>query len=503
MEKIFARWSFEPSLESAQQHRQLLAVQLSAQALPLDTIENFQLAVSELIVNLCRYPLIKAKNASVQLLRTDDYVSLELYDNGASFRDFSQYINSDQPIGAAESGMGLKLIDSLFDDLFYVPGCYRDDGLNLMAFKYYFSKAVQKKSNSILLVDDDKVYQAVLTAYLEKDYQVYQADSVSRGYELLLRQQPDLVICDINMPGGGGGYLFDLLQHVPAVACTSFIYLSGCTDRQLISEALSRPIDAFVEKPVQRQQLLQLIEKTLERQRYLSQQMHRELFQRATLGLQPQLPRKIAAFDCALRHCIPQEGGGDFVLLHQSQLLMADLMGHGLQAKTYVYALAGYLRGLCSVLSQEQLAPCKLLNVLSNGFADDPVLRETLATIAVINFNHRELSIASAGHPQPLLISANTITSVAVQGPLLGLSQAGYREQRIQLAPNQRLLLYSDGFLDAGEEPNQEMLDNLKYSAQLPLQQAADFLMQLVYERELQSDDCTLVLLQLDPNYKG
>jgi len=47
------------------------------------------------------------------------------------------------------------------------------------------------------------------------------------------------------------------------------------------------------------------------------------------------------------------------------------------------------------------------------------------------------------------------------------------------------------------------MLDNLKYSAQLPLQQAADFLMQLVYERELQSDDCTLVLLQLDPNYKG
>ncbi|EPJ53606.1 MAG: hypothetical protein OFPI_10170 [Osedax symbiont Rs2] len=500
MEKVFARWSFEPTLESAQQYRQLLAIKLTEQALSQDIIENFQLAVSELIVNLCRYPLIKAKSASVQLLRTDDYVSLELYDNGASFRNFSQYINSDQPIGAAENGMGLKLIDSLFDDLFYVPGCYRDDGLNVMAFKYYLSGRAKNKSKSILLVDDDQVYQAVLTAYLEKDYRLYQADSVSRGYELLLRAQPDLVICDINMPGGGGGYLFDLLQHVPAVACTAFIYLSGCTDKKLISEALSRPIDAFVEKPVQRQQLLQLIEKTLERQRYLSQQMHRELFQRATLGLQPHLPRKIGAFKCALRHCIPQEGGGDFVLLHQSQLLMADLMGHGLQAKTYVYALAGYLRGLCSVLSQEQLTPCKLLNVLSNGFADDPVLRETLATIAVVNFDNKQLSIASAGHPKPLLISSHAIASVAVQGPLLGLSQAGYREQQVQLEPEQRLLLYSDGFLDAGEELDQQMLNKLKYSAQLPLQQAADFLMQLVYERDLQLDDCTLVLLQLDPN---
>ncbi|MCJ8298474.1 MAG: serine/threonine-protein phosphatase, partial [Pseudomonadales bacterium] len=274
-------------------------------------------------------------------------------------------------------------------------------------------------------------------------------------------------------------------------------------DKQLISEALSRPIDAFVEKPVQRQQLIQLIEKTIERQSYLSQQMHKELFARATLGLQPQLPRKIGAFDCALRHCIPQEGGGDFVLLHQSQLLMADLMGHGLQAKTYVYALAGYLRGLCSLLSQQQLAPCKLLDLLSNGFADDPVLCETLATIAVINFCDTELNIASAGHPEPLLISLEAIQSVAVQGPLLGLSQAGYREQRVLLAPGQRLLLYSDGFLDAGEEMSSEMLNKLQYSAQLPLQQAADYLMQSVYDRELLRDDCTLVLLQLDPNFPG
>jgi len=496
MEKIIASWQFEPSLQNATLYRKALSEKLLALSLDTKLIDQFALTISELIVNLSRYPLSKASEAKLQLVQTSTSVGIELYDNGASFSDFNQHIAADDPLEAAENGMGLKLIQQFFDDVFYVPACYREDYLNLMVVKHHTLQCDEQQQKSILIIDDDPVYLSVISAYLQDEFQVDCAENISEAFERVLRFKPDLVICDINMPGGSGTELFDRIQHIPSVNSVAFIYLTGSTDREVLKSALARPIDNLIAKPVAREQLIQQIRQSLLRREYLKQQIEKEFLQRATLGLQPKLPREIANYKCALRHCVPSAGGGDFVLLHASQLLMADLMGHGLQAKHFVYALAGYLRGLCSALASKEMPAAALLNCLARSFNADPVLRETLATIAVLNFKDDFITIANAGHPAPFIISEQSVSKVECAQALLGISSLEYDETLIVLEQGQRLMLFSDGFLDAAQAPTEELLTQLSASAALPIQQAADYLYQTVLDRPYLSDDCTFILLQ-------
>ncbi|WP_295621113.1 response regulator, partial [Chamaesiphon sp. GL140_3_metabinner_50] len=57
----------------------------------------------------------------------------------------------------------------------------------------------------ILLVDDDKTLQTVLTRYLEKrGYSVRVVTSGVQGLKLFAQDPPDLVVSDIMMPGMDG-----------------------------------------------------------------------------------------------------------------------------------------------------------------------------------------------------------------------------------------------------------------------------------------------------------
>ena len=58
----------------------------------------------------------------------------------------------------------------------------------------------------ILLVDDHEVVRAGFKSLLMLNgySNVIEADSAELGYKIYLEQNPDVVICDINMPGMGG-----------------------------------------------------------------------------------------------------------------------------------------------------------------------------------------------------------------------------------------------------------------------------------------------------------
>ncbi|MBN3560847.1 SpoIIE family protein phosphatase [Aliamphritea spongicola] len=504
--QVLAEWEFQPDLSAARELRNKLAALL--EALPPEqsvaNVQGFLLACSELVVNLTRYPQPRPTAATLRFCQDEFYDQLELLDDGGSFINFSQQLQDTSPLQAAENGMGLKLLAASFDDLSYVPACYRDDARNLMLVK-------QQRCHprpTLLVVDDDPVYRAVVSAYLQSDYRVLEAADVAMGYEQVLQHRPELVICDISMPEADGPVLFDRMRHIPEVSGTAFIYLSGCQDDDVISRALQRPIDDFLAKPVARDKLLVSVQRTLLRRRHLTEQLQAELDQKITLGLQPSLPREIGEYQVALRSRVPEAGGGDMVLLRDQLVIFADMMGHGVTAKGYVYALAGYLRGLCAAVgsgAQSRLAPAQLLTLVSQGFSDDPVLAETLATLMAVQLNPEgEILIANAGQPRPVLCRANTESDDAVRqldidGPLPGLSlqqgaETAYPEYCLQLGDGERLLIYSDGVLDAAETPSETFISRIHDSMGMPLPQAADYLMQQL-PADPQADDITLILL--------
>ncbi len=463
-------------------------------------ISAFQLACAELIVNLSRYPDPPPTKVELLLSRDEQHWWLELKDNGPSFNNFSQLINDPDPLAAAESGMGLKLLAQMFADIRYIPACFREDAQNVMVLRQPLSDQ-QPTRKTLLVVDDDPSYRAIVTAYLSDRYQVVEAQSVSEAFAQVLTYQPELVICDVQMPDEDGPVLFDKLSHIPDAAHTAFIYLSGSQDSETLSRALSRPIDDFLAKPVTREQLVQTIERVLQRRNYLNQQIRRELEERVTLGLQPSLPEQIPGYRVALRSFNPEPGGGDLVQLQQvgeqSMILMADLMGHGLSAKGYSYALAGYLRGLGAAAFNEQLDLEALFGLLSQSFQSDAVLQETLATLIAVQLDASgQLQWVNAGQPFPLHISQAGVVPIEVEGALPGLGVGNYTSLTMQLKRGERLLIYSDGFLDAGLPVTEALRQAVLASSALPLAAAADQLLALGLSGPASADDTTLILIE-------
>jgi len=510
MQETLAQWSFTPDLATARSLRQALAKVLVDEKVPCSG--DFLLACAELIVNLHRYPKPKPENAELRFTRQDYHWQLELLDDGPSFNNFSQQLACNAPLIAAEGGMGLKLLAANFDEFFYIPACYRQDARNLMLLRKRIDE-IERPPKTILLVDDDEVFRKVVSVYLKAHYRVIEAADVATAFELMLVHKPNLVICDLSIPGANGTVLYEMIRPIPEIATTAFIYLSGCADQTLIEKALRRPIDDFLVKPVSKAQLLASISRTLMRRQYLADQLQLELEQKITLGLHPSLPKVVGQYQCALRTSLPESGGGDLVLMKNSQLIFADLMGHGIAAKGFVYALAGYIRGLCVAGLEMDSSCAQLLKMISKGFSQDQVLADTLATVMTVGLSDNAMvTIANAGHPQPILCRAKNqqgmqrVEQVSIDGPLLGLELDDYTQIKLQLCAGDRLLLFSDGYLDASQPLSASFEQQIIMSSEMPLEHAADYLIQCNPAGHTEEnvkgieDDATLIVLQWGHN---
>jgi len=82
---------------------------------------------------------------------------------------------------------------------------------------------------SILLVDDDHAVTDYLQLKLGKAYDVLVTNEPRAVLALARKEQPDLILCDIDMPDMGGGDVCRALsddeqtQHIPILYLTSMV----------------------------------------------------------------------------------------------------------------------------------------------------------------------------------------------------------------------------------------------------------------------------------------
>ena len=97
-----------------------------------------------------------------------------------------------------------------------------------------------RQQQTVLLVDDDSFMRVVMCEML-RDLgirQISEAASGSAAVDMLqrLKPAPDLVVCDLNMPGGDG---FDFMQQLGAAGFEGGVVLvSGMDARTLNSASL-------------------------------------------------------------------------------------------------------------------------------------------------------------------------------------------------------------------------------------------------------------------------
>jgi len=131
-------------------------------------------------------------------------------------------------------------------------------------------------------------------------------------------------------------------------------------------------------------------------------------------------------------------------------LFVGDVSGHGTSSALLSVAVLSHLQDL----SRAHDAPARVLNAL-NGLwlAGLPRGRFVTLLYAVYDTGTREFAYANAGHPPPLVIRRGEVFEPpSASGVPLGLFErdiAVFREGRGALETGDRLVLYTDGVLEA------------------------------------------------------
>jgi DNA-binding response OmpR family regulator len=104
----------------------------------------------------------------------------------------------------------------------------------------------------ILCIEDEKLYRETLAEYLAMDgMEVLEATDGYEGIEAIMRSDPDIVLCDINMPGMNGmEMLRKLREQYPEKADTPFIFLTALGSKSEIIEGRMLGCEDYLVKPV-------------------------------------------------------------------------------------------------------------------------------------------------------------------------------------------------------------------------------------------------------------
>lgn len=104
----------------------------------------------------------------------------------------------------------------------------------------------------ILCIDDESETAALIAEDLgERGFDVTVAHDGREGFAAIMREPPDLVLCDISMPLMSG---FELLSRViamaPRLGSVPFIFLTALADREQELKGRRLGADDYVAKPV-------------------------------------------------------------------------------------------------------------------------------------------------------------------------------------------------------------------------------------------------------------
>jgi len=117
-----------------------------------------------------------------------------------------------------------------------------------------------KRKIRILIIDDNASFRELLCMMLSNEgYAVQATEDAIEGGKAMLAAQPDLVICDIDMPFMDGLELLSALRADPSIAALKVILLSGRKDIETLTRAEQLGVADYLVKPVTRERLLESI----------------------------------------------------------------------------------------------------------------------------------------------------------------------------------------------------------------------------------------------------
>ena len=117
-----------------------------------------------------------------------------------------------------------------------------------------------------MIIEDDEAIRENTAELLElSDFEVMTAENGQTGFELARVFWPDIILCDMMMPGTDGSGFLKLAKGDTAVRQIPLIFFSAGTLPVGMQNSLIQASDGFLKKPFFKEELLHTIEGALAR----------------------------------------------------------------------------------------------------------------------------------------------------------------------------------------------------------------------------------------------
>jgi CRP/FNR family transcriptional regulator, cyclic AMP receptor protein len=118
----------------------------------------------------------------------------------------------------------------------------------------------------ILLIEDNENIRNNTAEILElSNYKVFIAENGKTGIEIAIKNNPDLIICDIMMPGLDGYGVLHAVHKNDTLKNTPFIFLTAKTERSDFRKGMELGADDYITKPFTGTELLNAVDGRLKK----------------------------------------------------------------------------------------------------------------------------------------------------------------------------------------------------------------------------------------------
>lgn len=138
------------------------------------------------------------------------------------------------------------------------------------------------------------------------------------------------------------------------------------------------------------------------------------------------------------------------------RLFIADATGHGVQAAMTTMIIKSEYDNVKFF----DMEPNTIIKILNNAFFENYYNLSVFfsCSIADIDLEKNILSFSSAGHPDQLLITKNSVLSLERCGKLIGVNnEEDYEMYSLPFEKGDKLLLFSDGLFEQFNEKEEEL----------------------------------------------
>jgi len=393
----------------------------------------------------------------------------------------------------------------------------------------------------ILVIDDEKGIRETLTEILSLvGYDVITATNGLDGIKFAETQFPDLIICDIMMPGIDGYEVAKRVRDNSDMVAVPFLFLSAKASNKDFRKGLGAGADDYLVKPFGSKELVDTVEMRLNRVKSLTAG-NKSL--QDSINNARHIQDVILPLDSALSQTFEKHFkiyrprdvvSGDFYWLNdandRSLIAVADCTGHGVPGAMLSMVCYDKLNAVTN--ENRNISPADLLTRVNAMIYDFMLANEKEIPIkdgmdiALCGFDRDRKNLIFSGAARPLYLittqefeEKHNITKhgtvdgknlFELKGDIYSIGASNkhhvFTEQAIPVQESDRVYLFSDGYTDQFGGPRDKKLNRsrlreaLLQTSSLSMEDQKEHLETMLSDwkgRQEQTDDITLIGIEV------